>query len=221
MSPRARGRRRSSRRDRGQGEGGRERLLEAAVGLIGERGYAASSVGDICRRAGVARTALYWHFESKEGLLAAVVERVGTTWIEEIRKRAYLAGDPAERVQRLVDEWRRILHEQPQLIRLPMVVALEQAEASERVRLALHRVIHRAESALIEGIEDTLGRSLPDLDLVAHSILTLLQGAALQQIVEPDEERLDRTLAELRRTFLLLIWVRLPEDLRADLPSPA
>ena len=34
-------------------EGGRERLLDAAIALISEQGYAATSVGQVCARAGV------------------------------------------------------------------------------------------------------------------------------------------------------------------------
>jgi AcrR family transcriptional regulator len=47
-----------------QGAASRERLLDAAIELIAERGYSASSVEALCRRAGVAKTALYWHFGS-------------------------------------------------------------------------------------------------------------------------------------------------------------
>jgi len=206
-------------RDRGQGESGRERILQAAIELISEQGFAATGVAQVCERAGVAKTALYWHFESKEGLLATVVERVGTSWIEEIQKRSYQEGEPLQRIQRVVQEWRRILLEQPQLIRLPMIVQLEQGETSENTRAALQRVYQRAERALIQGIEDSLGIELPDLDLVAHTIVTLLQGAMLRQILDPDEAVLDRILGELRRTIVLLIADRLPDEMKARIES--
>lgn len=179
--------------------------------LFAEQGYAATGIAEVCRRAGVAKTALYWHFESKEGLLATVIETIGTSWIEQIRKAAYQAGTPEERIRRLVAEWRRILLEQPELLRLPIVAQLEQGD-SQRARDALRTIWQRAEWALIEGIEDTIGRSLPDVDLLAHTIFALLQGALLRQIVDPDEDQLDRVLGELQRTIVLLIADRLPAD---------
>ncbi len=224
MSPARGAPRRGRRRKRPEAAadaGGRERLLEAALELIAERGYAATSVGDVCERAGLARTALYWHYGSKEGLLAAAVETVGTTWIEEIRKRAYLEGDPLQRVHRLVREWRRLATEQPQLIRLPLVAQLEQGAASEPTREALRRVVARAEEAIVQGIEDSVGMALPDLDLVAHTIVALLQGAVLRPEVDPDEARMDRIFDELARTIVLLIWVRLPPELREGRLRPA
>ena len=191
-----------------------------ASGKNGPGAFAATPVGEVCRRAGVAKTALYWHFESKEGLLAAVIERVGTTWIEEIQKQAYLEGDPLDRLDRLIAEWRRRARQQPGLIRLLMVVQLEQAEGSARIREALKRVWEQAEAAIVEGIEDSVGRGLADLDLVAGTALTLLQGAVLRQLVTQDEGQLDRALEEMRRAVMLLILARLSEDARDALLHP-
>ena len=190
---------------------GRERLLAAAVELFAERGYAATGISEVCARAGVAKTALYWHFESKEGLLAEVIEAIGTSWIEQIRKAAYQEGQPEQRIARLVDEWRRILLEQPELLRLPMIAGLEQGD-SRRAQRALRTIWQRAERALVEGIEDTVGGELADVDLLAHTVFALLQGAMLRQIIDPDEAQLDRVLQELRRTVMLLIADRLPKE---------
>jgi AcrR family transcriptional regulator len=192
-------------------------LLQAGTELFAERGYAGTGISAICERAGVARTALYWHFGNKEGLLAAVLEAVTTTWIEQLQKATSVEGQPADRLDRLIREWRAVALERPELLRLPMLAQLEVGRASRRVRESLARVWRHAERALVEGIEDILGRSLPDLDLVAHTVVTLLQGALLRQIADPDERRLDRNLAELRRTLLLLIWARFPYEERLAL----
>ena len=52
-----------------RGEASRRRILDAATQLICERGYSGTSVDAVCKRAGVVKTALYWHFGSKSGLL--------------------------------------------------------------------------------------------------------------------------------------------------------
>lgn len=198
---------------RAQGEESRGRLLETATELIAERGYAATSVGEVCRRAGVAKPALYWHFGSKEGLLAEVIETVGTAWIERIQKSVYLEGDPMQRFERLLDGWRRILLEEPGLLRLLMVVLLEQGETSDSAREALVRVVERAQAALVQGLEDSLG-ALPDLDLVADTILSLLQGAVMRRVLDPAAD-LERHFGEVRRTIALVLADRLPREMRA------
>ena len=54
----------------------RRGLLAAARHLFGEQGYAATSVDEIVRAAGVTKGALYHHFRDKDDLFRAVVEQV-------------------------------------------------------------------------------------------------------------------------------------------------
>jgi AcrR family transcriptional regulator len=53
----------------------KEKILDAAERLIGEQGYAATSLRQIIAEAGVNLAAVHYHFGSKEGLLDAVVVR--------------------------------------------------------------------------------------------------------------------------------------------------
>jgi len=52
----------------------RERLLGAALELFTQRGYAATSVREICLAAGVTKPVLYYYFKSKEGLYQQLME---------------------------------------------------------------------------------------------------------------------------------------------------
>lgn len=50
----------------------RKQLLEAAVRVFSEKGYAATRLSDIGEEAGVTRGAIYWHFGNKKELFAAL-----------------------------------------------------------------------------------------------------------------------------------------------------
>jgi AcrR family transcriptional regulator len=52
----------------------RERLLETAIGMFAERGYAGTSVREIVNHAGVSKPVLYYYFQSKEGLFLAILD---------------------------------------------------------------------------------------------------------------------------------------------------
>src|SRR5258706_13817994 len=99
----------------------RERLLEAAIEMFAERGYAATGVDALCRRAGVAKTGLYWEFQSKAGLLNAVIDQVVSEWVDQIRVAAQAGGTPLERLDVALSALRRRGPDRPQPFpRLPV-----------------------------------------------------------------------------------------------------
>lgn len=187
-----------------QGAESRERLLQGAINLISERGYAATSVDAICRHAGTAKTALYWHFKSKEGLLNAIIERVNEDWIQEIEASTATGGDPSERLDRLISALRDIVEKKPHLLRLLLSVLLERSDESEETREAIRKVFARSGQSLMGGINRGVGQEVPRVEMVAHTILSLLQMALIRRLVEPDAD-LDVVFADMRRTVILMV----------------
>ncbi len=62
-------------RPRRKGEITAERILDAAEALFAERGFAGTTLRDVARAADLRIPSLYNHFESKETLYSAVLER--------------------------------------------------------------------------------------------------------------------------------------------------
>ena len=54
----------------------REQLQEALVALMRTKGYAQTTVTDICREAGIPRRTFYHYFDSKETVLHSVIENM-------------------------------------------------------------------------------------------------------------------------------------------------
>ena len=73
-----------------QGKERKQQLLDAAVGLFAERGYAATRIADICTAAGVAKGLFYWYFETKEALFIELVRSMRT----RLRRAQGAAIDP-------------------------------------------------------------------------------------------------------------------------------
>ena len=55
----------------------RQQILDAALRLFSERGFSRTTVRDIARAANITDAAIYYHFESKQELLEALVEERG------------------------------------------------------------------------------------------------------------------------------------------------
>jgi AcrR family transcriptional regulator len=55
-------------------EATRRKIIDAAVDLFSERGYAATGLGEIIDRVEMTKGALYYHFDSKESLAGAIID---------------------------------------------------------------------------------------------------------------------------------------------------
>jgi len=187
------------------GELSRERILAAAIALFSERGFAGTSVADLCERAGVVKTALYWHFESKEGLLDAALARVAEAWIAEIRASVEEVTGIEARLERFMAGLRSLVIERSETLLLILGAVLERAEVNETTRANLHELFLSARSAIAEVVRETLGRDVPDLDLAADAALSLVHGIAIAQRLTRDPELLERQFAYLKRIFALAV----------------
>jgi TetR/AcrR family transcriptional regulator, regulator of cefoperazone and chloramphenicol sensitivity len=89
-----------------RGDETRQRIIEAAIELFGERGFAAASTRDIAARAGVNAPALQYYFENKEGVYCACAEYIAArVWarLEPVVRRANeVLGDDTD-TARLID----------------------------------------------------------------------------------------------------------------------
>lgn len=72
----------------------RQKILNAAIDLFSEVGYAAAGLGEIIERAGMTKGALYHHFDSKEALATAVIEQ-GTKLTSDAFERVCESSSPA------------------------------------------------------------------------------------------------------------------------------
>lgn len=84
--------------------GGRQRIVAAAVALFAEQGYDATSVNQVVARAGVAKGALYHHFESKDDLLYEVYRELVDRQLAGLRTILALGRPPAATLRALIDD---------------------------------------------------------------------------------------------------------------------
>jgi AcrR family transcriptional regulator len=187
------------------GEVSREKILAAAIGLFSERGFAGTSVADVCERAGVVKTALYWHFESKEGLLDAALARVAEAWIEQIRESVEEVDGVEARLDRFMAGLRWLVTERSETLLLILGAVLERAQVNETTRANLQELLSSARNAIAEVARETLGRDVPDLDLAAETVLSCVHGIALTQRLTRDPAQLERQFEYLKRLFALAV----------------
>ena len=113
-----------------------DRILDAAEALVSERGYAAASISLISRKAGLPASSIYWHFDSKEDLLGAVVERGVQRWFEVHPKWHPYKGDFEGFLQAIG----KAAGSQPTFLRILMMIILDRSESLPRARQMMKNV---------------------------------------------------------------------------------
>ena len=77
----------------------RTKLLDAALSVVREKGFSATSVDELCREAGVTKGAFFHHFDSKDALGVAAADYWSETTGEMFKAAPYhQIKDPVERV---------------------------------------------------------------------------------------------------------------------------
>ncbi|WP_030340219.1 TetR/AcrR family transcriptional regulator [Streptomyces sp. NRRL S-1022] len=117
----------------------RERLLQAAVELVGERGFEATTLGDIADRAGSARGLVSYYFPGKRQLVQSAVHRLMHRTLEEALEREPHTEDGRERLARAIDAILGLARDRPVLMRQHMAGLLQAegfVQCPEQRRLA-------------------------------------------------------------------------------------
>lgn len=81
----------------GKRERTRRHIYDCAVGLFSAKGYAATTVGDICQAAGISRATFFLHFKEKAALVGEGSRRLGALWES---RRGDLGELPAHEILR-------------------------------------------------------------------------------------------------------------------------
>ncbi|MFJ9173364.1 TetR/AcrR family transcriptional regulator [Streptomyces sp. NPDC102360] len=182
----------------------RERLLQATLELVGERGYDATTLGDIADRARSARGLVSYYFPGKRQLLQSAVHRLMHRTLEEALEREPGTERGNERLARAIDAILGLARDQPVLMRTHMAGILQAegfVQCPEQQRLA----------ALLR---DTVVRhGTLDVDTDYPMLRAVLMGAVFSMLVPGVPMRLAPMRAELfRRYDLEWQWGFPPDD---------
>ena len=178
----------------------REALIQAALELFTERGYAAVGTEEIVTRAKVTRGALYHHFTDKRDLFRAVFERVEGDLMERIGATMQGADDAwnlmIAGMRAFLDACEEPAVKQISLIDAPAVLGWEEwREIDNRHGLGLTR------AALQGAVEAGVLRPIA-VDPMAHLFVAALSEAAFV-IAHADNPRKARAEVEEALTQLV------------------
>jgi AcrR family transcriptional regulator len=130
-----------------QGEQSRTEILDAAARIMAAKGFDGASISSISKESGLPASSIYWHFASKEGVLAAVMERGAQRFFEELDAgNVPTSASPAEHLRAQFRGAARAIRRDPGFLRLFILLLLSgrNDETVRRVRRAGRERVHRS-----------------------------------------------------------------------------
>lgn len=172
------------------------RLVQAAIRLLGRRGYSGTSLVEIGREAGLSRGLVSHHFGTKEACMQAVVATIRDSTAERI-DRVETHGMDA--IDRLLEIYFRGVRNQDIHARAIYVVLIEGLTATPSLRPAVAETNAKSRATLTRMVEEAAAEEgvepgAIDHDAVATIIEGILRGVALQWLADPDAVDLDRVV---------------------------
>lgn len=173
-------------RKRSNGIAAREKILDAAAQIAGERGYEGTSISLVSKRSGFPASSIYWHFKDKDDLIAAVIERSFDAWV-----RAMTDLEPQNEDQTVEDfvtqqaaQFFNAIEVSPDFLRLGLMLGLEHRPEDPTAR----KMFLKVRNQTFRNVVKSYGKRLPELDQaaleeLASFIIALADGFFMSQQV--------------------------------------
>ncbi|MBB4660332.1 TetR family transcriptional regulator [Parvularcula dongshanensis] len=187
----------------------RSALLGAATRLIRERGYAATSVNDLCREAGVSKGAFFHHFASKDELAVEAAKNWSAVTGALFREADYhLHERAADRVFAYLDLREDLLAGAVSEFTCLAGTLVQEAHGEDAIRAACAESIlgHAAtlESDIAQALADAgVPHSVTAQSLARHT-QAVLQGAFILAKAEGDAAPVREGIGHLRQYLTTL-----------------
>lgn len=191
-----------ARKSKEEAEKTRQAVIESALDVFSEKGYAKATFDEIAARAGFTKGAVYWYFRNKADLIVALISE----YME--RKRMELSpdipnGDTLDDLLDYFTIWARVLRDDIRFSKFNRFIIC-QMEWSEGVVSRVQKGLATQKDWHLEKINQVLIKSKEsgelkeglDLDLVReiiHSTYVGIVFSSLNRFTEGDIERKVRT----------------------------
>lgn len=182
-----------------------EELLDIALDLAREVGLGGLTVRRLAERAGFTEAALYRHFPSKAALLQALMGRIESRFLPEVRRIAEDEERPLE--DRLTEVVRFHVRTVLSIDGLPMLLLAEAAATGDEALQERIRSTVRGYTELLEGLLSRLPLAVSpgEASLV---LLGLSAASAIRHRVLADPELEERAAGSLPRALVEMLTAR-------------
>lgn len=176
----------------------RARIMLALAEAMTGKGYAATSVADVLKRARVSRETFYELYDSKLDCFLQTFDAAADLLVASIGETLPPGGGRAERLERAVGAYLDVLVDQPAFARLFLVESYAAGAAAVERRAAV-------QSRLVDGLVDLLGLDTDDERIAARALVAYVGTSVTVPLARNDTAALSALRPTLVEVALVLL----------------
>ena len=161
-----------------------EQILQGAIRVFLKEGYARTSMDRVSASAGVSKQTIYSHFQDKEGLFKALIERLTIACFESIFSTEKLHGEPAILLRQVAEIYLTKVADNPDYLGLLRLMITESQNFPELAKLYTQTVVQRGRQMLSQYFTSHPELGITDPEAMAHIFFgSLVSYVILQEIL--------------------------------------
>ncbi len=182
-------------------------ILSSTIQLLAEKGYADTSIADIASRAKLYKSLLHYYFKDKEDLVSKALALRSNTMIQPAKEALSAVKSIDELVDGAISFFKRDMEQNPDFFGLIFETWCA-ARRSKPIKEEFNAGINQRTADIKEVLEGASKQQLiniqdpAELEALAHIILALYHGIALQLIHNPDIGSNQRMWDRLRKILM-------------------
>jgi TetR/AcrR family transcriptional regulator, cholesterol catabolism regulator len=180
----------------------KRKLFDAAMELIGERGFTDASVDDIVERAGVAKGTVYYHFTGKAELVEALISDRFAPLAQAFREAADShKDDPRAAIEAIVRAELEFLSEHSSFSKLLLTEMWREDRVWRKTLVLARTALFAVISDVIkQGVASGDFRDDIDPDFGASALFGMTATVALDWLAFEPDKPLDVILGQITKT---------------------
>ncbi|MFT5886991.1 MAG: AcrR family transcriptional regulator [Arcticibacterium sp.] len=175
----------------------RKEILDAALLLFGNNGFAQTSISAIAKEAGISKGLIYNYFESKDALLEGVVMRASDEALT-LYADAIQIKDPKELLQTLIEQTVDYIRKKREYNALLISMSLQKATHVFIQDFAQKKINEML--PFFEGLLEQIGFTNSQDEVYLFG--AAMDGMTLHYLTSENEELLDKTAAAIIKRYI-------------------
>lgn len=190
----------------------REQILQGAMQVFLQQGYAGTSMDRVAEVAGVSKNTIYNHFRDKEGLFTALIEHITSDRFQIVFGKVPLEGEPEIVLRKIAEKLLATIMSDREYISFLRLLIGESERFPQLAQLFVSNLPKKVLSLLGEYFRSHPEINLPNPEATARIFMGSLMGYVLTQEILQGKEIIPLSQTDLIDNLIILITDRHHEE---------